>query len=228
MNIDKIDVPVGLIDLDPENYNSFTEEMFDKLKNGIEKYGFLRPILVKRTGKRFLMIDGEHRYLAAVRLGYKEVPVWACPSDLSDRDRKIIQINMNQLIGDSPDGDRLNETLQDIFAGSANVDELLKTMPFTKGTLDLLDDLCSNESITVPVRKPKADLSSPGHESKRDTHVKWTVEMLPDQFDFVKSTLEKVKLANKIKSDAAALIILMECYVKELGTIDGAEAPRFI
>jgi len=59
-----------------------------RLASSIEKVGFLVPLVgVKRNGK-FLILDGQHRLLAAQKLGIKELPIILVPEE-------IIQLMMN-------------------------------------------------------------------------------------------------------------------------------------
>jgi ParB family chromosome partitioning protein len=58
------------------------------LVNSIERIGFLVPLIVTEKKDGFMIIDGQHRFLAAKELGIKEVPVIVVPE-------KIAQLMMN-------------------------------------------------------------------------------------------------------------------------------------
>jgi ParB family chromosome partitioning protein len=58
------------------------------LVNSIERIGFLVPLIVTEKKDGFMIIDGQHRFLAAKELGIREVPVIVVPE-------KIAQLMMN-------------------------------------------------------------------------------------------------------------------------------------
>ena len=45
-----------------------------RLAESMRKLGFVVPVVVIRKDERFIIIDGQHRYLAAKELGAKEIP----------------------------------------------------------------------------------------------------------------------------------------------------------
>jgi len=59
------------------------------LVNSIERIGFIVPIIVvKGEGENYMIIDGQHRFLAAKELGIRELPVIVVPE-------KLAQLMMN-------------------------------------------------------------------------------------------------------------------------------------
>ena len=72
------EIDIGLIDPDPNQpRTSFDPEKLNELRQSIETYGVLSPVLV-RPGKvsgRFLLIAGERRYRASQLAGLKVIPV---------------------------------------------------------------------------------------------------------------------------------------------------------
>lgn len=56
-----------------KHFDAFELTMLTK---SIEKHGIINPITVEQTGKdEYLIVDGERRYRAAVKLGLEEIPV---------------------------------------------------------------------------------------------------------------------------------------------------------
>ena len=53
----------------------FDEESIKELADSIKQYGVLQPLLVKPSGKRYMIIAGERRWRAAKMAGIKEIPV---------------------------------------------------------------------------------------------------------------------------------------------------------
>lgn len=65
-------VPVSEIVLNPKNLNSHGQDQVEQLAKIIKSTGFRRPCTISnRSG---LLVCGEGRYLAALRLGMKEIP----------------------------------------------------------------------------------------------------------------------------------------------------------
>lgn len=228
----ELTIPADKIILDTKNYNNFSDEMFRKFKSSLQKYGNLQHLVVKDQGDgTYMMVDGEHRYRASMELGETDFRCYVLPQDLPEVERKIIQINMNQLIGDAPNNSMLNDSLNFIFSETDSVDSVLESMPFTQNTVALINDLYSVETaILIPEAKKEPELSAPGYEQKCQSHVSITFEMFPEQRDILYSSLDKVKKANNLKSDVSALMIIMEHYLDDLGTtnVETKEKPEFI
>lgn len=77
------------------NPNKLDAEKFATLRDGIKRFGFLQPILVK---KDCTIVDGVHRVQAARELGLSHVP--AVVTDISDEESRILQVAMNRLRGE--------------------------------------------------------------------------------------------------------------------------------
>ena len=69
---------VDVNDIDP-NINQprqrFDEEKLNELAQSITSYGIVQPIIVQKSGERYIIIAGERRYRAARIVGLKKVPV---------------------------------------------------------------------------------------------------------------------------------------------------------
>ena len=86
LNLDKI-IPY------PNNPKLHPEVQIKKIANSIQEFGFKVPILVD---KEYNIIAGHGRYLAARRLGLKEVPV-IIASDLTPAQVKAFRIADNKV-----------------------------------------------------------------------------------------------------------------------------------
>lgn len=68
-------VPTDRIIANPEQPRQEVERGLEELVGSIREHGILQPLVVQADGDRYILIAGERRLRAAVRLGLKEVPV---------------------------------------------------------------------------------------------------------------------------------------------------------
>ena len=94
------------------NPQYLTPRQMDALKRSIERDGFVVPILVRPLQKkRFEVISGNHRFMAAKELGYVTVP--AVIAALASADAKRLAINLNLIHGE-PRAEQLAPFLADL------------------------------------------------------------------------------------------------------------------
>lgn len=77
-------VPIEQIKLNPKNRNKHPQEQIDRLVLIIKKSGFRRPVTISNQSGN--LSCGEGRYLAAVKVGMKEIP--AIYQDYDDADQE--------------------------------------------------------------------------------------------------------------------------------------------
>ena len=66
-----------------KNPNTQRESPFyQKVRDSIKKRGMINPLLCIQEGDRYKCCIGNNRYLAALELGYKEVPVKVITSEV--------------------------------------------------------------------------------------------------------------------------------------------------
>lgn len=87
-------VKIKDIKLDQTNPNEVSDLKMKGLKETIEKFGFLEPIVINQDN---LMVDGEHRFRILKEMGETEIPV--IKINVKDIDRRIIRQTMNKLRG---------------------------------------------------------------------------------------------------------------------------------
>lgn len=81
---------------DKQPRKHFSGEALSTLTKSIKKYGIKNPLLVEETETgKFLIVDGERRYRAAVDLGIKEVPV-IIEGKKNDLDRIVEQFHIQE------------------------------------------------------------------------------------------------------------------------------------
>ena len=78
---------LGVSDLIPNKYQprkTFDENSLNELTNSIKEIGILQPIIVRKSNdkqKKFEIIAGERRWLAAQKAGLHDVPVVITEAD---------------------------------------------------------------------------------------------------------------------------------------------------
>lgn len=114
------------------NPNSMTAGMKAALKANIERVGFVQPILVRDLDDGYEIVDGEHRYQAAVELGYKTVPVIFV--DATDGEARAQTIAMNRLRGTMEPAD-LARLIREVESDGIDLAELARFSGYTHDEL---------------------------------------------------------------------------------------------
>ena len=87
-------VDIDSLQLDGDNPNKMKKNQLQALRNAIQRWGFIVPII---TNRDLLVADGEQRLTVAKELGMKQVPVIRL--DVEDVDRRILRQILNKLKG---------------------------------------------------------------------------------------------------------------------------------
>src|SRR5215217_430634 len=83
-----VEVPIDKLRPDPTNPRRISDAQLEALTRSLKQYGFVQPLLVRRADKT--VIGGHQRLQAALRLGYREVPViWL---DLDQEQAKLLNL----------------------------------------------------------------------------------------------------------------------------------------
>lgn len=89
-----LQIDIGLIDRNPEQpRTNFDEDALAELASSIKTHGVIQPIIVKKTGDRYVIIAGERRWRASRQAGLKTVPCLV--RDYSEQEMKEIAIIEN-------------------------------------------------------------------------------------------------------------------------------------
>jgi ParB-like chromosome segregation protein Spo0J len=88
-------VDVFALKTDGQNPNRMSDKQHAALKESIQRYGFIIPII---TNKDLLIADGEQRLHIAKLLAMKTVPVIRLP--VEDVDRRLVRQVLNKLRGE--------------------------------------------------------------------------------------------------------------------------------
>lgn len=88
-------IPPSAITVDPDRHRKdFDPDDIKKLAASIKDHGLINPITVAEGDEGFHLIAGQRRLKALYLLGWKEVPCHLY-SDLSDQERKLIELEEN-------------------------------------------------------------------------------------------------------------------------------------
>lgn len=107
------------------NPNRMTSKMFASLKTGLVADGWLKSMSMLVWGldrdgvRQNIIIDGEHRWKAAIAIGMPEVPV-VFLDGISEAQAKALTIKMDQKRG-AFDATKLKDLVNDIFESAAEL-----------------------------------------------------------------------------------------------------------
>ena len=68
--------------LEAQPWNQRTSPFYKKVRDSMKKKGMINPLLCIQEGDRYKCCIGNNRYLAALELGLKEVPVQVITSEV--------------------------------------------------------------------------------------------------------------------------------------------------
>ncbi len=133
------ELPVDLLQPNEWNPNRMTPEIRKKLQLNLKRDGFVAPLLVRKLGDRYQIVNGEHRWQIAQELEYETVPCVVL-EDLDDRRARILTVNLNELGGD-PVPSLLAKLLHELEEETP-ISELAAVLPYDdaqiRDTLELL------------------------------------------------------------------------------------------
>ncbi len=125
-------VRVDLLERNNWNPNRMTQEIRAKLMLNLKRDGFVAPLLVRKLGDRYQIVNGEHRWRIAQELSYQTVPCVVL-EDLDDRRARILTVNLNELGGD-PVPALLAKLLHELEEESP-ISELAAVLPYDEAEI---------------------------------------------------------------------------------------------
>lgn len=120
-------VPITSIGPNQYNPNRQNESDFELLCKSIREDGFTQPVIVHRQSMK--IVDGEHRWRAACKLGYSEIPIVLV--DMTEEQMKIATLRHNRARG-SEDIELSQQVLRDL--------QSLGAMDWAQDSLGITDD----------------------------------------------------------------------------------------
>jgi len=180
----------------PSNYH------VKHLINSMERIGFLVPVIVVEHPEekdKYMIIDGQHRFLAAKELGIKELPVIVVP-------QKLAQLMMNFNI------EKELNIREKAYVALAVYREYLETRPeMLESDPELVDSIEQAYYVTLGIAYEKAEkLSGSSFESILKKCDFFLDLKIPEALETRQKRAEKVLIANGLVRDIAQKI-------KELG-----------
>jgi hypothetical protein len=154
-----------LSDIKPydKNAKKHSPEQIDQLSHSIRRFGWTQPIVVDVDG---VIIAGHGRRLAAMKLGFKKVPV-VCRKDLSKEKADILRIADNKVSSNLYDQGmlleemrRISETLEDGLDEFKNLGFSEIDLRFAdEDIISQFDESVFEENITEAVEKQKEEIN---------------------------------------------------------------------
>lgn len=207
-------VPVGMLKPNSYNPNRQSPEDFELLCKSMEEDGFTQPILALKDG---VIVDGEHRWRAAQKLGYEEVPVVFV--EMTPEQMRIATLRHNRARG-SEDLQLTSQMLRDL--------ERLGALEYVKDEL-MIDDK-DLKYLLQDVAAPDVLASSEFSESWIPTSATYnseTKELTEDMVSVAASetlTKDKVPLIKSVSQKAAEVNVELDRKILEAK--DAVEADR--
>ena len=189
MNI--IQIPIGELKFADYNPRQITDKQVEQLKESIEKFGVVEPIVVNENPDRKNIIVGGHQRVRILQLlGFKEVPVLYV--NLDEARERELNVRLNKNTGEWDWNKLANEF--DI--------EDLKTYGFSDGELGIGSD-----------GKDEIDTDNLGHalDSYLDGNIRQVVLYFKkEEYEQVLPRLEAVMVKEGVESHTEAFLKMLE------------------
>jgi ParB family chromosome partitioning protein len=130
-------IPIGKLIAHPGNPNRMSQRNFARLVRNIERTGRYEPLVVRRHGDDFQIINGHHRCRALQQLGYEtaDAVVW----EVDDAEADILLSTLNRLGGSDVLEKKL--ALLDRINRNMHAREMAKLLPFTRSQIEKLKNI---------------------------------------------------------------------------------------
>lgn len=203
MNKDNGNYGFEILSADPKtllanawNPNIVSPDNEAKLEESLKRNGFFKPALVRQLASgAFEIVGGQHRIQAAIRLGYKNVPIINL-GNIDDKKAKEFCLLDNGRYG-------ADDTLQlaELLEGLGNADELASFMPYSETDLAsifssvniALDDLDLDDAEETAPSLPK--------EKPIQTHAVMRFKVPVDDQGWIADLVEKTMKQQKFTEE---------------------------
>lgn len=194
-------IPIDRLIAHPGSPNRMSKRNFARLVRNIERTGRYEPLVIRRKGDSFQIINGHNRCRALKQLDYEAVDaiVW----DVDDAEADILLCSLNRLKGSDVLDKKLS--LLDRINDEMFAREMSKLLPFTRSQIEKL------RSLKVPSAPAKIDVKS--------FAVPMVFFLSAEQQQLVSEAMASVKgnRSEKTKAarNAAALTEMAQCFIKD-------------
>ncbi len=149
-------VPIERLVDHPDNPNRMSKGNFARLVRNIERTGRYEPLIVRRKGDTFEIINGRHRRQALRELGHKtvDVIVW----DVDDEQMDILLATLNRLGGSNVLEKKL--ALLSRLNECTKARDLAKLLPHSAGQIRRLVQVHSGAKVCTQSMKSVPDKSA--------------------------------------------------------------------
>ncbi len=193
-------IPIEKLTAHPSNLNRMSKRNFVRLVRNIERTGRYEPLVVRRQGDGFQIINGHHRCRALKQLGYEtaDAIVW----DMDDAEADILLSTLNRLGGSNVLAKKL--ALLARINRKMEAREMAKLLPFTNSQIERL------KNLKVP--------SAPARISAKSFAVPMVFFLSAEQQQIVAEAMASTVVSNdktKAARNAAALTKMAQCFNKK-------------
>ena len=196
-------IPIDRLAAHPGCPNRMGKRNFARLVRNIERTGRYEPLVVRRQGDSFQIINGHNRRLALRQLGYETVDavVW----DVDDAEADILLCTLNRLKGSDVLAKKL--ALLERLNRNRQARELARLLPYTRSQIERLGNL------KVP--------SAPVEVSAKSFAMPMVFFLSDDQQQIIAEALASAPAGNdktRATRNAAALTQMAKCFNKKART----------
>lgn len=171
----------------PWNTNSVQPEEMQKLIASLERHGWVRPVLARRSGATIEILGGQHRVEAAKELGHDTVPVIVL-SDVSDDRAKEIGLIDNARYGQD-DATALSELMEEL----GGVLEMAEFLPIGESEIAALSTEIDDDEIENLLNEDEGEKDREEKPSKpTKTHQTMRFKVPIADADDVQDKIEKI------------------------------------
>lgn len=186
-----------------------TDPEYIKLKNSIEHFGYVDPVIVN---KRTMTVVGGHQRIKVLKdLGYTDIDVVYV--DLDDKDEKALNIALNKISGDW-DAEKLEDLLREL---SLEEDYDVELSGFSSLEIETLLT-GSIDELQKDLDDYTRDLTEQEQKKKNAIYIKIgdgiKIEITGAQYDVV-SALTPVEIVNRLTGTSVNNIVDAEENIEE-------------
>ena len=143
-----VDIPVNLMAMAEWNPNRLSADVEEKLENSLSRYGVVQNLVVRRAGKMYEILGGNHRYRLLKNSGATTAPCVVV--DVGDGDARLLAQALNRLHGEDNAG--LKSRVVREILDSMDAEEALSILPESADSLKELGNL-GQEDIAEHLRQ---------------------------------------------------------------------------